>query len=84
MARWCASILVFLASTFLAAILPWPDLGCHGVEQLAWSSDSGEVNYHLTPVWGTLYFFAMAVLSRLEARGKLKRFGEGMMRQQKE
>jgi len=66
-ARWLATIVLFFFAVIPAVFLPLPDLGWHdGIvsRDFAWMEEgSGRLNYHVTPAWGTIYFFLIGTMS---------------------
>jgi len=67
LARWIGSTILFMAAIMLAVMVPWPDLGWRaGIvdDHAAWVQEgTGKRNYHITPAWGTLYFFFQGMMS---------------------
>lgn len=65
--RWAICFALFMLCLGLAAFLPWPDLGWREetTADFAWSRGTGEVVYHITPAWGTLYFLGLTVADAL-------------------
>ncbi|MDD4871087.1 MAG: hypothetical protein PHR77_11065 [Kiritimatiellae bacterium] len=65
--RWFVTIVLFLLAIMPAVVLPLPDLGWHhGIvsSDFAWREEgSSRLNYHVTPAWGTIYFFLIGMMS---------------------
>ncbi len=77
--RWVICFVLFMLCVGLAMI-PWPALGWGEATtpDLAWSSDSGETAYHITPAWGTLYFLALTVVDALILKKRYSGSAEAM------
>ena len=69
--HWGISFGLWIAAIFIAALIPWPGIGWNAqtVPDMTWSSN-GRVVYHITPVWGVLYFLGTIIIN---ARHLLKR-----------
>ena len=65
--RWAICFALFVLCLGLAAFLPWPDLGWRQetTSDFAWSRGTGELVYHVTPAWGTLYFLGLTIADAL-------------------
>ena len=65
--RWAICFALFVLCLGLAAMFPWPDLGWgeETTPEFAWSRGTGEILYHVTPAWGTLYFLGLTVADAL-------------------
>lgn len=62
--HWGISFGLWTAAIFIAALVPWPGIGWNvqTVPDMAWSSNGRSV-YHITPVWGVLYFLGMIIIN---------------------
>jgi hypothetical protein len=65
--RWAICFALIMLCLAMAAILPWPELGWseETTPEFAWSRGDDEIVYHITPAWGTLYFFGLTVADAL-------------------